>query len=134
MDQELHWIFLTGIEAGRLEQEALHFRPFGSGKPERLERLHGHLGQYSIVQMAKLVSLEIYMTEWLLIHMRILLRIHSSYRDLVDFIGRLNGHASKDQGLTIRRKHQIVIRTTGDFLYRIVQPALKTSLLGVGLG
>src|SRR5215469_1381971 len=79
--------------------------------------------------MGNLLRLEIYMPEWLLIDMRILVHIHSSYRHLVDLIGRLNGHASKDQGFAVRREHRLVIRATSDFLYRIVHPGSRASLL-----
>ncbi len=37
MDEELHGIFLGGIEVRRLDQEALDFVAVGAGEPERFE-------------------------------------------------------------------------------------------------
>src|SRR5579864_18094 len=100
VDQELHRILLAGIESRRLHQEAFHLRAFGPCKPEWFQRLHRHLRQHSVIQMAELF------------------RLVRSECQLIDFVRRLNGHAGEGQGLAIRRENQIVVRAARDFTWR----------------
>src|SRR5215470_4979232 len=92
MDQELDWIFLTGIEIWRLHNEAFNLSVIRALEPEWLERLHGHLREYGIVEMSH--------------RSRPLARRNCG---LVDFIGRLGRHPREKKCLAIFRKCKIVI-------------------------
>ena len=58
MDEELHGIFLVGVEVGRLDEEALDFVAVGAGEPEGFEGGHGDLGEDGVVDMGKRLRLQ----------------------------------------------------------------------------
>ena len=53
VDEELHGIFLAGIEVRRLDQEAFDFVVVSAGEPEGFERRHRDLGEHGIVEVGE---------------------------------------------------------------------------------
>src|SRR5262245_31983490 len=53
MDEELHGIFLVGIEVGRFDEETLNLVAEGAREPEGFDGGQGDLGERYIVEMRK---------------------------------------------------------------------------------
>src|SRR5207302_670831 len=99
VDQKLHRVLLLRVKRRRLYQKAFHLSSDSAGKPERLDRLRGYLGQYRIIEMAEL------------------LRLFRAQGQLVNLSRGLGRHAGENQGLAVGRKHQVVIRAPHNFLH-----------------
>ena len=53
VDEELHGIFLAGVEVRRFDQEAFDFVVVSAGEPEGFERGHGDLRKNGIVDVSQ---------------------------------------------------------------------------------
>src|SRR5450631_1940475 len=117
VDEELHGIFLRGVEVRRLDQEALDFVVVSTGEPEGLERGHVNLRQDSVIEMCQRAAnlflgptiLQVFAIADL-IDVRYLSPVDESHRAAeIDFRWRTDGHACEKQPFAVGRQSQIVI-------------------------
>ena len=55
MDEELHGIFLGGVEVRRLDEEALDFVTLGAFEPKRFKRRRGNIGERGVIEVSEVI-------------------------------------------------------------------------------
>src|SRR5579859_2879716 len=96
VNDELDWIFFTGVKIRRLENEALNLGLPCASEQERLERLHGYLGKDSVVEVTKLFA-HPWVEQGFVIHESRTYLLRPDIRDpnTINFVWCFNRHARK---------------------------------------
>src|ERR1700693_1644895 len=103
VDEELHGIFLAGIEVWRFDQEALDFVVVCALKPEGLQRRHRDIRESSIVQVSQALR-------W----MSKLFGYAPLGTRFVDRGWKRDRHSGKDDGFSVRGYGYVVVEAITD--------------------
>ena len=101
VDEELHGIFLAGIEVGWLDQETLDFVVVGAGEAKGFEWGHRDLGENGFVQMSQ----------------RLRFRCFSS--NFVNFVWECDRHPRQHEAFSVWHQSEVVVVSVAKYSCKI---------------